>query len=197
MLHDKLVASPFFSGFAMKRKSRALQIMPQNVPYLGSYIVDETMLPDGDLNTGDIRFINTLRIGFSVVVFNNDPVACEAKLDEAYWTICNTLWTDQYLMNRLDTRAYPGGVGNPDNTRIEGVGRGTRRFNYGTTLNNEQPIGEVQYEASLVYRNNFAPVIVDDLLEIAVRTGVKAGETQEEMDQRQQVGAQYLFTTEP
>ena len=52
---------------------------------------------------------------------NNDPEACEEKLDQAFWVIMNRLWRDQYLMNMIDTRAYPGGVGNPDNARIEGV----------------------------------------------------------------------------
>ena len=36
----------------------------------------------------------------------------------------NTLWRDQYLMNMIDTRAYPGGIGKPDNIRIEGIAHG-------------------------------------------------------------------------
>jgi hypothetical protein len=197
MLHDKLAAAPFFSGFTI-RKSRALQLQPQHIPYLGTYIIGEDMAPDGDFSAGHIRFISTLRVGFSVVVQNNDPPACEAKLDQAFAAICNTLWRDPYLMNMVDTTPYVAGgsgVGNPDNTRIEGIGRGSRRFVYGSSaLDNEMPIGELQYEAAVVHRFGFEPVITDDLLEIAVRTGVKHGDTQEEMDKRHQTGGLHILT---
>lgn len=194
MLLAKLAAAPFFKSFTV-RKSRALQVQMQLLPYLGAYIVDEQMAPDGDANAGEIRFIHTLRIGFSVIIVNNDPEVCEAKLDQAFWSIMNTLWRDEYLMNFVDTRAYPGGVGNPDNTRIESVSRGARRHVYGATgLNNETPIGEMQYEASVVYRSNFPPIITDDLLQVRVRTGVEVGDTQEEMDRRLQTGTDIIFT---
>ena len=127
MFLDKLMKAQFFQGFTA-RKNKALQIMTNQIPYLGVYFVNEDMGPDGDLNAGEIRFTHMLKLGFSVMIVNNDPVACEAKLDQAYWTIMNTLWRDPYLTNLIDTRAYPGGVGNPDNTRIEGVSRGTRRI---------------------------------------------------------------------
>ena len=35
------------------------------------------MLPDGDVNAGAIRFSHTLRIGFSVMIANNDQVVAE------------------------------------------------------------------------------------------------------------------------
>ena len=164
MLLAKLQAAPFFAGFTF-RKSRQLPSQPQDYPFLGVYIISEEMESDGDPNHGDIEFVNHLKIGFSVAVVNNDPEACEEKIDQAYWTICNTLWRDQYLMNLIDTRAYPGGVGNPDNTRIEGIERGSRRHVFGHAgMNNETPVGELRYEATLKYRTDFTPIITDDLL---------------------------------
>jgi hypothetical protein len=194
MFFDKLEAAPFFAGFTA-RKSRMLPIMTATtLPYLGVYIVSEDMTPDGDLNAGEIRFTHMLKLGFTVIVVNNDPVACEAKLDQAFLTIMNTLWRDPYLTNLIDTRAYPGGVGNPDNARIEGVARGMRRHVFGTAgKNNETPIGELQYEATVKYGADYAPIIPDDLLLISVRTGVKPGDTQTEMDQRPQTGGDYTF----
>jgi hypothetical protein len=193
MLLAKLVAAPFFAGFTV-RKSRQLPTQTQHLPYLGCYIVSEEMEAEGDYNAGEIDFIHTLKLGFTVAVVNNDPEACEEKLDQAFWTIMNTLWRDPYLMNFIDTRAYPGGVGNPDNTRIEGVSKGSRRHIFGNaSLDNETPIGELRYEASIKYRAEYAPIIPDNLLELGLRTGVKAGDTQEEMDQRQQVGLELLF----
>jgi hypothetical protein len=193
MFLDKLVQAPFFAGYTA-RKNKALQIVTNSIPYIGVYFVNEDMSPDGDLNAGEIRFTHHLKLGFSVIVINNDPVACEAKLDQAFWAIMNTLWRDPYLTNLIDTRAYPGGVGNPDNVRIEGVSRGTRRHVFGNAgLNNETPIGEMQYEATVKYSADYAPVIKDDLLQISVRTGVKAGDTYDEMAARPQTGAEYAF----
>jgi hypothetical protein len=170
MLLAKLVAAPFFAGFTV-RKSRQLPAQSNQLPFLGVYLVSEDHDPDGDYNHGDIDLIHTLKLGFSVAVVNNDPEACEEKLDQAYWAIMNTLWRDPYLMNMIDTRAYPGAIGNPDNTRIEGISKGSRRHVFGTTgTTNETPIGELRYEASVKYRADYTPIITDDLLLIHTET---------------------------
>ncbi|MHC2894831.1 hypothetical protein ACVIU4_005985 [Bradyrhizobium barranii subsp. barranii] len=179
VFYDVLAADPFFANYT-KRKNKMLQVQPEMLPYLGVYIIDETMLPDGDANAGYIGFSHTLRIGFSVMVAHNDQVIAEATIDAAFWHIMKRLWTDQYLMNMIDTRAYPGGVGNPDNTRIEGITRGTRRHVFGNAqFNNETPVAELQYDVSCFYRTIWEPEITDELLEIHVRTGIKIGETEE------------------
>jgi hypothetical protein len=170
MFFDRLIAHPFFAGFTA-RKNKIFQIMTSQIPYLGVYFVNEDMSPDGDLNVGEIRFTHQLKLGFSVIVVNNDPVACEAKLDQAYWTIMNTLWRDPYLCNLIDTRRYPGGVSNPDNTRIEGVSRGTRRHVFGAVgKDNETPIGEMQYEATVKYSADYPAIVTDNLLLIHQET---------------------------
>jgi hypothetical protein len=197
MLFDRLAALPFFAAFS-KRKTDALQIQPEQLPLLGVYFLGEEMGPDGDFNIGDIRFLHTLKVGFSVIVVNNDPVECEATLDQAFWTIMNTLWRDPSLTNMVDTRAYPGGVGNPDNTRIEGVTKGYRQHVFGHAgQNNETPIGEMRYEASVRYGADYPPIINDNLLTISTRTGIKPGDTPEEMAARAQVGADYHFDPYP
>jgi len=196
MLLEKLKVTPFFAGFTF-RKSRQLPAQPEKLPFLGVYIISEDMTPDGDANHGEIDFIHDLKLGFSVAIVNNNPEACEEKLDQSFWAIMNSLWRDQYLMNMIDTRAYPSGIGNPDNTRIEGVMRGSRRHAFGTLQqNNETPIGEMRYEATVRYRASYPPIITDDLLQISLKTGVKPGETEAEMEQRQQVRAEYMFEPE-
>jgi len=190
---DAVSSDPFFANYT-KRKTKMLSVQHELLPYLGIYILDETMLPDGDGNAGMIRFSHTLRIGFSVMVANNDQVVAEQQIDAGYWRIMNRLWPDQYIMNLFDTMNPHTGTGNPDNTVIESIQRGVRRHVFGSTaLNNETPVAEMQYEVSAFFRTTWPPIITDDLEEIDISTGVKSGDTQAEMDQRQQFHGKYLF----
>jgi hypothetical protein len=185
--HDALKADPFFAGYTV-RKTRMLPAQANLLPYLGVYIADELMEPDGDINASEIRFIHTLRIGFSVILANNDQVVGEQQADAAYWKIMNTLWTDADLTNMVLRSMV-------DNTRIEGIQRGTRRHVFGTTgTNNETPIIEMQYDASCRYRTMWWPDITDTFDTLDVKTGIKIGDTQAEMDQRQQVEVLYDLT---
>jgi hypothetical protein len=176
---DAVQGVPFFVNFT-KRRCKQLQVQPQDLPYLGVYIVDELMVPDGDLNAGEVRFHHTLRIGFSVVIQNNDPIESELKLDQSFWAIMQRIWPDQYIMNRLDTMAYghpTQTMPNPDNVRVEGIARGTRRHVWGSNqLNNEMPIAEMQYDVSCIYRTNWPPVITDNLNIIQVESQPETGD---------------------
>jgi hypothetical protein len=160
---DALVADPFFAGYTC-RKNKMLVQRPEYMPYLGVYIIDEVMTPDGDGNAGPVKFIHNTRIGFSVMNVNNDQDALETNLDAAFWAICNRLWPDEYIMNLLDTYDPSTGTQNPDNTRIESIERGTRKFVWGNAqFNNETPIGELQYDINCRYRTYWPPGQCDDL----------------------------------
>lgn len=166
-----LMRKPFFAGFKLRRNQHPGPVQMKELPLLGVYMGEEVMTPDGDANAGEIRFMHAFRILFSVIVVNNDPEQIEKKLDAAFWAIMNGLWRDPYLTNLLDTFNPSVGYGNPDNTRMEGVTRGVRRHRFGAVgLNNEAPFAELQYDATITYRSEFGPVIVDDLLHIHVET---------------------------
>jgi hypothetical protein len=185
-LFDALAGDPFFAGYTC-RKSKMLVARPEYLPYLGVYIIDETMTPDGDANAGNIRFSHALRVGFSAMVANNDQVAIEQQLDAAYWRIMNRLWTDPTLNNVFVTSL-------PDNVEFESIERGLRRYVWGNAaFNNETPLGEVQYDITVRHRSTWVPGPFVDLLTIDVKTGIKPGDTQDEMDQRQQLHAVYQF----
>src|SRR6516165_7001902 len=79
-LFATVVQLPFFQGFKARR-SKQLPLQEPILPYLGVYIIGEDMMPDGDVGAGDIRFIHMLRIGFQVIIDNNDPVQSELYLD--------------------------------------------------------------------------------------------------------------------
>lgn len=193
IFYDAVAGDTFFASYTC-RKNKMQSVQHQLLPYLGVYIMDETMLPDGDANAGMIRFSHTLRIGFSVMIAINDQVLAEQQIDAAWWRIMHRLWPDQYIMNLFDTMNPNTGLGNPDNTTIESITRGVRRHVFGSTaLNNETPIAELQYDVSVFFRTMWPPIITDDLAEIDVRTGVKPGDTQADMDQRIQFHGNYLF----
>lgn len=164
---------PFFANH-FARKTKMVPVQQDQLPFLGVYIIDETMVPDGDGNAGEVRFIHTLRIGFSVIVAHNDQNAAELEIDASFWKIMNRLWTDAHIMNMMNTYDPATGIENPDNTRIESIVRGVRRHSFGTSqLNNQTPLAELQYDVSCLYRTYWTPIVPDDLLEIDVTTRIK------------------------
>ena len=119
------VSLPFFQGF-FARRSKQFPVQQYQLPYLGVYIIGEDMTPDGEPNSGEIRFIHHLHIGFQVMIENNDPVAAELKLDAALWALMNGLWRDPRLMNFIASDM-------PDNTRVEAIESGNRVHTWGMT----------------------------------------------------------------
>jgi hypothetical protein len=186
-LFATVVQLPFFANF-IARRSKQLPVQQPLLPYLGVYIIDEQMPPDGDPNAGDIRFIHTLRIGFQVIIANNDPVAAELSLDAAFWAIMTGLWTNTGLTNMIATML-------PDNTRFEGVERGARKHVWGIIGKGETPIGELEYIASIRFRTEWFPGGFPDLLEINVQTVPLASDgTVPPADQVQRIISDYEFT---
>ena len=155
-----LVPLPFFAGFKARR-SKQLPIQEPLLPYLGVYIVAEDMPSDGDPNATDIRFIHELRLGFQVIIENNDPVDSELKLDAAFWAIMNGLWTNDTITNMRATAIA-------DDTVFEGVPRGTRRHVWGLIGSNQTPIGELEYIPTIRYRTEWYPTNFPDLNRIHV-----------------------------
>jgi hypothetical protein len=187
-----VTADPFFASYT-KRKTKMLPLQQDLLPFLGVYLIDELMGPDGDAGAGCVRFTHTARIGFSAIAINNDQDVLEKTIDQAFLKIMTILWTDLHLMNVLQKALTSGN--NPENVTIERIERGVRRFVFGSaSFNNEMPMGELQYEVSTYYRTEWYPDITDTLDEIDVNTGVKADDTSAEMANRQQVAVQYLFT---
>jgi hypothetical protein len=184
-MYNVVTVDPYFGGYTL-RKTRMFPLQADLIPYLGVYIVDEAMVPDGDANAGCIRFNHTSRIGFSVVETDNDPVALERSIDADYLKIMSLLWTNMNLMNVL-VNSNPEGVG------IEGITRGSRRHVFGNTgLNNETPFAELQYEVSCFSRSEWYPDITDTLNEINVTTAYPPDGR--DTTQIQQVNVVYDFT---
>lgn len=162
---DAVSTDAFFAGYTTRR-NRMLSVQPDSLPYLGVYLVDEVMTPDGDANAGCIRFSHTARVGFSVIVQNNDQDLAAKTVDEAFLRIMNVLYTSPSIMNVLHND-------NAENVGIESITAGRRRHVYGAAgLNNETPFLELQYEASAFFRTEWYSDPSDTLDEIDVTTRI-------------------------
>jgi len=162
-IYDRLVASSFFQGFAIKRITRALPIEAgYQIPSIGIYLGRELATADGDPNAGDIRLQHTVPVGMQIVVKNNDPVAMQAKLDQAKWFVLNQLLRDNTLTNHLKTTI-------PDNVRIEGFPRlNIPSPDWGRDSKNETPIGMQLIELTYTIRSEWYPTNFDDLKTIVM-----------------------------
>lgn len=188
---DRLAQSSFFSGFVCKRISSALQIEADiHIPSLGVFLGEEILEPDGDLNAGDIRFINRVTIGIQILVKNNDPTAMLAKLDQASWFVLNQLLRDNTLMNRFKTTMPDG-----DYFRLEGLPRIRFRPDvWGLAgSQNETPFGERLFWLTYQFRTEWYPTDFDDLERITVTTAFPPGDA-DGQSKTQQVKIVYEFT---
>jgi len=172
LIHDTLFNvlsnDPYFANYTARR-TKMLPVQTHQLPYVGVYFIDETEVPDGDPNCGDIRFSHTVRIGTSVIIATNDQDDAIKSLDQTYQFIMTRLWTDANITNVLATTNSGGVI-------IESLTRGLRKFNTGTAgAKNETPIMELQYDVSCFFRTMWDPVITDVLDQIVVNVGGEYG----------------------
>ena len=176
---DRVKAMPYFSSFHFST-NKSLQIQPQSLPFCGVYLLQELMTPDGDANVGEVRFRTTTRIGFSVIVLNNDADAAEYQLDTAMQVITGGLFADPTL---YDNSVF----------KIQAFISGSRQHVFGGVgQDNETPIAELRYELTCdLGAITYPPFEPDDLEIIHVETAFPAGGTQAEQDAVQQTIAEY------
>lgn len=189
LVRDKILSSvkemSFFESFAKFSTNKSLQIQPENLPFCGVYLLQELMVPEGDADAGEVRFRTSTRFGFSVIVQNNDADVAEYLLDDAFMALTG-MFADNKVYN------------NPE-ARIQGFTAGSRQHFFGAMgQDNETPISELRFEMTCDLGTiTYPPFVPDDLKVIHIKTQYPLGDTQEEIDQRQQVEAEYdLFPDE-
>lgn len=154
----RLQALPYFMPFALFGRAHGLQVLPENIPYLGCYFLGEVLGPDGDPDHGEPRFIHNLSMGFSVIIQNNNIETAEDNLDQAHWVIMNAIMTDPSLRTS-------------NQFLIEGYNRVTRSHHYGTVAgDNMMPVAELRMELGLSYRSYWPPVVPDWLQLVHLET---------------------------
>ena len=156
-------AMPFFisNGFTYGT-NKSTQIQPEQVPWAAVYFIEDTELPNGDANVGDIRFRVTARYGISVIIQNNDPVAGEVILDFAMNAITQ-------MFKNPDLYNWEGGE---DETKIQAFIRGARTHQFGAIgQDNETPVAELRYDLTVdLGEILYDPPVTDDFITFHVET---------------------------
>jgi len=189
-IFSSLSAEPFFANFKVVRITSELPIQAwSQVPFLGVYIVDEPLTPDGDYNQGAVRFTHDLTIGFQIILRNNDGAQLQKDLDAAKWFVMKNLLRKDELTNRF------GPIG-PDKVGFDGFPRGRvqpPRWAM-TGAKNETPVGEQRLSFVFRFKSWWEPYGFPDLDRIDVTTGFPGpGSTPEEQAAIEQVKMVYLF----
>lgn len=170
---DFLQGLPFFAtnGFTFST-NKALQIQPHNIPFLGVYFIEETGLPEGDANIGDIRFRTTARYGISVIIQNNDSGVSETILDRAM-TFITSIFKNPDLYN------WDGTL---EEAKIQAFIRGARTHAFGSVgADNEMPIAELRYELTCDLGTIlYDPPVDDDFITFHVETRYPSQEAADE-----------------
>jgi len=147
--------------------SHGSRIQPNDLPYFGIYEMGGIQLPDGDANHGWPAFIDDVRLGFSIFIQDNDEAASRANLDAARWTVMNYL--RQPLWHRFPEVKVTDYRGILVPLDIEAVTRASYKYVFGNNASdNETPLGELQMEWTIRFREMFPPIIPDELERIKV-----------------------------
>jgi len=165
---DRLKQVPTFQSVKRWSTAPSMRVQSQmdanQIPFIGCYLLEETLGPDGDPNHSEPRFIHTVKVGFSVIITCPDEAVAEQNLDSAYWTIMRQLENPRW-------HKFPANgnwnLGEP--LRIESVTRGSRKHQFGNKMiSNEMPLAELIMDLTFVYRSSFPPWPLDDLNRIHV-----------------------------
>src|SRR6516165_11692328 len=167
-IFNRLSSSSLFTGYTVKRITRALPIEASyQLPFIGVYLGPETAVPDGEFNASNIRFNHTVPIGIQIVVKNNDPVAMQQTLDKAKWFVLNQLFRDNSLTN-----FYQTGITGDPNDPMQVMGFPRLRIpspEWGRDSKSETALGMQLIEITATFGTSFNPTDFDDLKEISVK----------------------------
>jgi hypothetical protein len=152
----RLKALPMFGKVAKWARTKFFIKQHDVFPFVGVYLMGDTIAADGDPNHGAPHYLNLMRLGFSVVIADNDPDVIDQMLDQAYWAIMNLMTIECWQKFAAPTPGAP-------DIEIEAMTRGTRENWYGNAgLNNDSPVGELRCELTFTYRVILKPVVTDD-----------------------------------
>jgi hypothetical protein len=188
---------PFFASF-LPVTTKGRPIATEDLPILGCYIGEESMIPEGDGRADGFKFICTLRLNWSIMVAESDKETAERRLERAYVALLYGLLGNPYLTSHQDTLDPDLNVATRYNARFSMIPRSSAITTWGAfLLNNETPVAEKRWEIQLVYTRDIYPRIAHDLLEVDITTRFPPHRTPEQIEQIQQIRQLITFTPAP
>lgn len=152
------------------RKTPLPQLQPDRLPALSVFIVGEELTPDGDGNTGPLKFISAITIGISDMRGVNHPTVLDGTMDDQIGLIEQTLFCDPTFARGTDT-SKP--TTDPDRyPYFEAVSKIERQRVM--PQNADTYVAEVRIAMTFLKRVAFAPVLTDHLVTVDV-TARQAG----------------------
>jgi hypothetical protein len=181
IVRDKIVARmkamPFFSTFNFSTdKSKSIE--PSSIPFAGVYFINEDLTPDGEPNTGEVRFRSSVMYGISVIVQNNNAPAAEYTLDQAWKLFSVRMFSDPSLYNWKN-------IGKPGEVAIQSFTRGNRSHQFGNAgADNATPVAEMRFTMTCDLGTlDYPPDFPDDLKKVHIETRYPAGSDPAEVQQ--------------
>jgi hypothetical protein len=194
---SEAMALPFFASF-LPVTTKGRPIATEDLPILGCYIGEESMVPEGDGRADGFKFTCTLRLNWQIMVAESDKDAAERRLERAYVALLYGLLGNPYLTSHGDTFDPDRNVATRYNARFSMVGRSSAVTNWGAfLLNNETPVAEKRWEIQLQYIRDISPVIPHTLDEIDITTRFPPNRTPEQIEAIQQIRQLITFTPAP
>jgi len=138
------------------RKVPLPQQQPTDLPQLSVFIMGERLMPDGDPEEGDLRFVSEVTIGISDMRGFEKPDVLDGQNDAAVDAIEKRLLTDASFT-----------IMGPD-ALFEAVTGITRRRNY--PQDGETYFAELRLEMTFRKRLEFWPETPDDLRHLKITT---------------------------
>jgi hypothetical protein len=196
-LLSEAMALPYFASF-LPVTTKGRPIATEDLPILGCYIGEESMIPEGDGRADGFKFICTLRLNWSIMVAESDKDAAERRLERAYVALLYGLLGNPYLTSHLDTLDPDRNVATRYNARFSMLVRSSAVTTWGAfLLNNETPVAEKRWEIQLQYIRQISPVIVHTFDEIDITTRFPPNRTPEQIEAIQQIRQLITFTPAP
>lgn len=150
-IYDRLSTGVASYSYTTTRKTPLPTLAQDALPALSVYVLDGDATPDGDGNTGDIRFVNDDTIAISVVRGGDLPDGLEADMAAEYQAILDRLLCDAEF-TAFGPNAY-----------FESIVRIRRRWLF-PTHGDEYRI-ELRIDITFRRRERFEPIITDDFRE--------------------------------
>jgi hypothetical protein len=184
---------PYFIDF-MPVLTEGLPIDPQNLPILGCYLGEETMVAWGHPAAGGLKFIVNVRMNWSILIEESDKEEADRRLDGAYVALTDWLFRNPSLTSLADTFDPVLGYGTEYNARFY-VTNSRTYVRWGAyLLDNKTPVAERPWEITLQYGRDFSPRLDTDLDEVHVETSFPSWRTPEERERIQQIRQRVILT---